>query len=88
MKMNTTGALSADDSKKLHTSKYGSNCSGLLNLCAPYRLPNDQDRANSNQPLKRTDDEVASIAKTVGTFNDDELRNNFLDLVLQLSVTD
>lgn len=54
-------------------------------------LPNTQaikSRANSNKPLKKTDDEVASIAKTVGTFNDDELRNNFLDLVLQLSVTD
>lgn len=45
-------------------------------------------RVNPNQPLKKTDDEVANIAKTVGTFNDDELRNNFLDLVLQLSVTD
>lgn len=53
--------------------------------------PNSRDiktRVNPNQPLKKTDDEVASIAKTVGTFNDDELRNNFLDLVLQLSVTD
>lgn len=48
MKMNTTGVHSAGDSKKLHTPKYGSNCSESLNLYAPSKLPSNQDRANSN----------------------------------------
>ena len=37
------------------------------------------------QPLKRTEDEVASIAKSVGEgYDDEELRNAFLDLASQL----
>lgn len=39
------------------------------------------------QPLKRTDDEIASIAKIVAeSYDNDELRNTFVDLLLQLLV--
>lgn len=40
-----------------------------------------------HQPLKKTCDEVVSIAKIAGAFHDEELRKSFLDLVLQLSVS-
>ena len=43
--------------------------------------------ADCDQPLKRSDDEIRSIAKTVvENYDDEELRNAFLDLVLQLWV--
>jgi nuclear cap-binding protein subunit 1 len=43
--------------------------------------------AIAESPLKRVEDEVASIAKTVAdNYDDDELRNSFLDLTLQLVV--
>ncbi|MCJ1429950.1 hypothetical protein MMC29_007865, partial [Sticta canariensis] len=41
----------------------------------------------AESPLKRTDEEIASIAKTVTeSYDDEELRKTFLDLVLQLVV--
>jgi hypothetical protein len=37
--------------------------------------------------LKKTDDEIRSIAKTVvESYDDEELRNTFLELVLQMWV--
>jgi hypothetical protein len=37
------------------------------------------------EPLKRTEDEIVSIAKTVADgYEDEELRNTFLGLILQL----
>jgi len=41
----------------------------------------------AESPLKRVEDEVASIAKTVSdNYDDEELRNSFYDLTLQLAV--
>jgi nuclear cap-binding protein subunit 1 len=43
--------------------------------------------AIAESPLKRVEDEVASIAKTISdNYDDEELRNSFYDLTLQLVV--
>jgi len=46
-----------------------------------------QPKLTDHQPLRKLEDEISSIAKTVAeSYEDEELRSNFLDLALQLWV--
>ncbi|MCJ1472825.1 hypothetical protein MMC13_001474 [Lambiella insularis] len=66
-------------------SRSGSSCSGLQNRYAFVNHFLQRLKLTLHQPVKRTEDEISNIAQVIAEGYDDEaLRNTFLDLAWQL----
>ena len=83
--MNLIVAHSVEDMKNLYMSKCENSFSVLRNRYVWRRIEVFNVKLIQDQPLKKTDEEIGSVAKIIAdNYEDEDLRTTFLDLMLQL----